>query len=166
MFMKTRTFFTHTFLTLLLLMGVGSGSFIKAAQAPAGTTPATNKTAAVAAATTNAPVEIPKSVFKDDINAGKDPFFPKSERRKPQIVQPADGNAPPVASAKTQLKLKAISGKLVLINNATLAEGESAEVKISATERRKVKLLTKGKDWVELQVEGESEPVRLTLEGK
>ena len=72
-----------------------------------------------------------KSVFVDDPNFGKDPFFPESKRRQPKapvadpvpIVQPVDG-----------LELKGLSGaephRLAIINNRTFATGEEHPVRV------------------------------------
>jgi hypothetical protein len=72
----------------------------------------------------------PRSVFTDDPQNGKDPFFPDSTRRLKQIATAS--NAAP-ASVAGQLTLKGIAGTkarpLALINNLTFSAGESGEVK-------------------------------------
>lgn len=83
---------------------------------------------------TNA-VVIPLSSFTDDATKGKDPFFPESMRRTAVIAQaaPAYTNAAPVVHATASFSLKGISGlkgqRLALVNNTTLAVGESAEIR-------------------------------------
>jgi hypothetical protein len=80
---------------------------------------------------------VPKSVFVDDVQNGKDPFFPNSTRRleeSPRIA--ATTNSAPISSALfDQLFLKGISGTkgepLAIINTATVGLGEVAEIKCS-----------------------------------
>lgn len=76
-----------------------------------------------------------KSTFMDDPNFGKDPFFPKSKRREPTVVQT---NAV-VEISVPELLLKGISGskerRLALIgtpngNSYTFGVGEAADMKI------------------------------------
>lgn len=77
----------------------------------------------------------PRSVFIDDPKQGKDPFFPDSVRRAPVVAQaPAQGKAATSsANLASALQLKGISGSksqpYALINNATLAEGESTDIR-------------------------------------
>jgi hypothetical protein len=77
----------------------------------------------------------PISVFVDDVNKGKDPFFPDSTRRLAAAPQPAPNtNSPaPVVATPLALSLKGISGtkgqRLALVNNTTLAVGESTEIR-------------------------------------
>ena len=78
---------------------------------------------------------IPKSVFVDDANHGKDPFFPNSTRRLEALPRIAVTNTvSPVNVLWDQLFLKGISGtkeqRLALINSATVAEGELAELRV------------------------------------
>ena len=74
----------------------------------------------------------PRSVFEDNPNTGKDPFFPKSTRRRQEIVRAVATNAPPTLPS-AELALKGISGSksqpLALINTTTVGLGEKAEVK-------------------------------------
>jgi hypothetical protein len=79
---------------------------------------------------------IPKSVFVDDPTTGRDPFFPNSTRRLdalPKLVTGPTNNVPRTTMLLDQLRLKGISGTktqpLALINNATVAKGETAEIK-------------------------------------
>jgi hypothetical protein len=80
---------------------------------------------------TNAPAARPLAVFKDDL-AGKDPFFPESTRRTAQPVTPGSTKESPAIAANV-FSLKGISRSavqpLALINNATIAVGELAEVR-------------------------------------
>jgi|SRR5687768_6654324 len=84
-------------------------------------------------AQTNAPA-VPKSVFIDNPQSGKDPFFPNSNRRSQTIVRVATTNrAPQVSGVLEKLTLKGISGTkgqpLALINSSTVAQGELADIK-------------------------------------
>jgi hypothetical protein len=89
-----------------------------------------------AAAPAKTEMMIPKSVFVNDSDTGKDPFFPLSTRRKdavPRAVAAATNAAPARAVAFDCLKLKGISGTktqpLALVNSTTFTVGESAEIK-------------------------------------
>ena len=80
---------------------------------------------------------LPKSVFVDDVNNGKDPFFPNSTRRAESLPRIATTNVvAPANLVLDQLALKGISGtqdrRLALINSATLAVGELGEIKVGA----------------------------------
>ncbi len=83
---------------------------------------------------TNA-VVIPLSSFTDEATKGKDPFFPESTRRTSVIAQaaPSSTNAAPALHSSVSFSLKGISGakgqRLALVNNTTLAVGESADVR-------------------------------------
>jgi hypothetical protein len=73
-----------------------------------------------------------KSVFVDDVNFGKDPFFPRSTRRVATVV-PTVKAAPDYSDL--QFSLQGLSGtperRLALINNYTLAAGEEADLRIN-----------------------------------
>ena len=77
------------------------------------------------------PAGAPKSEFLDDPGMGKDPFFPRSTRRK-VVVRTVDA-APPDPTVPSFIMLKGISiaqgRKLAIINNYTLGEGEERELK-------------------------------------
>ncbi len=78
-----------------------------------------------------------KAVFAEEAANGIDPFFPASHRRsRVQAPTPGVSVAPPSSALYNQLVLKGISrGKerrLALINNVTVAEGEKAQIKLSA----------------------------------
>jgi hypothetical protein len=80
-------------------------------------------------------VEVPQSVFADDADAGRDPFFPRSGRRVASRPTPAFAPSPqnPVPTHFSQFKLMGISGtasrRIALINNRTFEAGEEAEIK-------------------------------------
>jgi hypothetical protein len=81
-----------------------------------------------------APPALVKSVFVDDVRGGVDPFFPKSTRRNERIEQQIVTNASPEpGSLLNNLVLKGLSGvkgsQYALINSATIAAGETAEVR-------------------------------------
>ncbi len=74
---------------------------------------------------------VPRAVFTDDPQSGKDPFFPTSTRRLRLTAQNPGTNAPPAQAA--QILLKGISGsrdnRFALVNNVTFSVGESGDVK-------------------------------------
>ena len=82
------------------------------------------------------PPAVVRSVFTDDPNVGKDPFFPRSVRRHPSVDVASVTNAPPPSTLFGQLTLKGISGtkgqRLALINSSTLGVGERAEIRAGA----------------------------------
>lgn len=84
-----------------------------------------------AATSTNAPANGLKSVFNDDPSFGKDPFFPKSPRRK--FVPKAPDEKPPDPTVSDLITLRGISfadgKKLAIINTSTVGEGEEFSVK-------------------------------------
>lgn len=91
---------------------------------------------------TNRPASIIKSVFEDPASkpgALRDPFFPKTKRppyaEAVVVVRSPDKPVAKPADPYEGVDLKGISGpagrKLALINNQTLAVGESANVKRS-----------------------------------
>jgi hypothetical protein len=77
------------------------------------------------------PTGAPKSVFTDDPSFGKDPFFPKSPRRK--FVPKASNERPPDPTVPEFITLRGISSvegrKLAIINNYTVGEGEEFQLK-------------------------------------
>ena len=83
--------------------------------------------------------EVPttNSVFIDDAKFGRDPFFPKSQRRKPQIVQVVGPQTDTsiLSQILSNISLKGISGlpskRLAMVNNRTMAAGEQVEFKIN-----------------------------------
>lgn len=82
-----------------------------------------------------APPAIIKSVFVADARTGKDPFFPNSTRRfeSPEPAPTTTNSVPQSNTLLNQLTLKGISGTpgqmLALINSATVAVGELAEIR-------------------------------------
>ena len=76
----------------------------------------------------------PRSVFIDQPDFGKDPFFPRSSRRPKVIVRTTDLE-PPRAVVPDAIVLKGISvlkeRKLAIINYYTAAEGEEFSLKFN-----------------------------------
>ncbi len=76
----------------------------------------------------------PKSVFVDQPDFGKDPFFPRSNRRPKVLVRTTDLE-PARAVVPDSLLLKGISvlkeRKLAIINYYTAAEGEEFPLKVN-----------------------------------
>ena len=136
--MMPRAFITLRCVMLALLLGLPL--FARGA-----TTPATGRTNAPAAST-NAPVEIPKSTFvlPGEGSAGRDPFYPKSVRINSMIAtkKPGDKKAPPAPVAA--LKLSGISitpggQALAIINGTTFAAGD--ELTVPGTTGGRVRVL-------------------------
>jgi hypothetical protein len=79
------------------------------------------------------PPTAPTSVFNDDPSFGKDPFFPKSPRRK--FVPKAPDEKPPDPTVPDGIALRGISfsggKKLAIINNHTVGEGEEFTLKLN-----------------------------------
>jgi hypothetical protein len=78
----------------------------------------------------------PKSVFEDPVSKPgyTDPFFPKTKRFVPATPEPIVIPEQPIDKTQIgELKLKGISGtsgnRLALINNQTLAVGETGRVR-------------------------------------
>ncbi len=110
------------------LIGTALAAFIWCAAARAAEPVAQHAPAAPAQ------ILVPKSLFDDGPQAGKDPFFPNSTRRLEAAVPTTSTSAVAPSSFLSQLALKGISGTkgqlLAIINNATMAAGELAEVKV------------------------------------
>jgi hypothetical protein len=81
------------------------------------------------------PPAAPKSEFIDDVEFGKDPFFPKSTRR-PKIIAKSTDPEPLKPTVPDFIVLKGISvakdKKLAIINNYTVSEGEEFSLKSGA----------------------------------
>ena len=79
------------------------------------------------------PPSAPKSIFNDDPSFGKDPFFPKSPRRK--FVPKAPDEKPPDPTVSDFITLRGISfvegKKLAIINTSTVGEGEEFSLKLN-----------------------------------
>jgi len=78
------------------------------------------------------PPGAPKSAFTDDPAVGKDPFFPKSSRRK-FVPKTEDEPLPPEPAVPDFIKLNGISvtdgRRLAIISNYTAAQGEEFTLK-------------------------------------
>ena len=90
------------------------------------------------ASTTKPEVASLKSTFLDDANAGKDPFFPESIRRRVTPVHASPTNAVPQTNVLLdQIRLKGISGtkdqRLALLNYKTFAQGETGDLRVGGT---------------------------------
>ena len=81
----------------------------------------------------------PKSVFDNNPESGKDPFFPHSVRRvhvPTRVVTSTTTPAPESSALFNLLQLKGISGTkaepLAIINGSTMSEGELADIRCGA----------------------------------
>jgi len=130
----------------------------------------------VQAAETNKPpafvlpseVTHPISTFDDKSSAVRDPFFPHSNRA-PYVKQVAKETGKVAPAPVLQFALKAIMGtgknKMALINNQTLAEGESATVK-SGTSTARVHCVKIADRSVMITVDGKNEQIELRMQDK
>ena len=87
-------------------------------------------------------VYVTKSTFTDDLNFGRDPFFPESNRRRltPFVPTPV-APKPPAPEVEDHLfTLKGISTykdeRWALINKYTFASGEEIDVKVEGRKLR------------------------------
>lgn len=108
-----------SFRSLLMACAILTGP-VRAGTNPAAPTPAI------------APPNSPRSEFNDDVDFGKDPFFPQSTRRPKVLVKTTEVETPR-QSVPGFIVLKGISvlkdKKLAIINNYTLSEGEEFTLK-------------------------------------
>ena len=105
----------------------------------------------------------PKSVFIDDPQSGKDPFFPGSTRRVTKIEGRANSITDPHNLPLT-VKLIVIgqSKKLAQINNRNFEPGEQAEV-LAGGQKIKLRCLEIRQQSVLVSVEGVSESREILL---
>ena len=118
-----------------------------------------------------AEVVIPKSIFVTNDVAGKDPFFPNSERRK-LTVDPngGQGEKTPKPVGAGALRLLGITtdsaGKrIALINNLTFAKGEELEVRAEGG-KLKLRCIEIREKSVVVAIVGQSEQHELVLPEK
>jgi hypothetical protein len=125
--------------------------------------------ATVTASTNAVAVARPLSVFVNDPNQGRDPFFPDSPRRsqtaKPRSSQPS-GPSPSAIAMDVKLMLKAISGSklqpLAMINNATIGIGEASDVRAGTrTVRIRCKEIRERSVLIEIDATGEVRELKL-----
>jgi len=121
------------------------------------------------ATSTNPPPAIPpKAVFADNLPTGRDPFFPDSTRVARGQGQAGNTNViTPAPSLSSQLVLKGISSgkqrRLAIINNVTLAEGET-KVPIRLDSETVVVNCLEVRDYsVKISLEGSKEVIELRL---
>lgn len=148
------------------------GAQLAAPPAPAKAAPAK----ATPAPAVSVDVEIPQSVFVDDIKKGKDPFFPNSKRREGKAPPPPPdgspkppGPTPPPPPPPIELKLKGLAGtvdrRLAIINDTTVALGETVEIK-AGRRSVKVRLLEFRPNSVIYNIDGSPERKELFLRGE
>jgi len=111
----------------------------------------------------NAPV--PQSAFADGGKEIKDPFFPRSIRLR--VAPPPTNTTQPTVISSSIFSLKGISfstngtDSLALINNRTLAEGESSIITLDSGRKVKVKVVRIKEGSVTIQAEDQSETIEL-----
>jgi hypothetical protein len=169
--MKLSRLFSRSFATSAVWILIALAPVTCAAFAVAGA--ATNQTAAVAggnsktngvAGTNAAPVELPVPLaeFELTIKPTKDPFFPNSTRQPVPIIstntiQPYD---------PANFTLKGLSGtraeRLALVNNRTVAKGETSEVNTPAG-KIKIRCIEIKEYSVIIMVDGQTEPIEISL---
>jgi len=154
--MKTTSITTSTLKHLAVAALLGLGLLVHAS----------DKSAAVAKP---APVVIPKSIFTDDPQLGKDPFFPNSTRRvvvASRVVATNVGPATATFDPFRLLTLKGISGTtalpLAIINGTTVAQGETAEIRVGP-QIIKIRCLSVRESSVLLELDGSKEIKELRL---
>jgi hypothetical protein len=130
-------------------------------------TPAKTATPAAGTNTNSAAAEfvIPQSSFDLTSKDIKDPFFPQTLRQP--IPALATNNVPLINASS--FALKALSGavnqRLALINNRTMAPGESAEVTTAGGTKLKIRCVEIKESSVVIRLENSPEPIELHLKG-
>jgi hypothetical protein len=130
-------------------------------------TPVKTAPAATGTNTNSATAEfvIPQSVFNLTAKDIKDPFFPQTLR---QPIPALTTNNVPLINASS-FALKALSGaanqRLALINNRTMAPGESAEVTTATGSKLKIRCVEIKESSVVIRVENSPDPIELHLKG-
>src|SRR5262245_56341813 len=145
------------FLILLLVGWVGPGAAWAGTSAQTEAKPKIESTAAAREVVT------PKSVFIDDPQIGRDPFFPTSTRRAARIVVRTNTALDPQTVPLTvKLILVGQNKKLVQINNRSFEPGEQAEV-LAGGLRIKLTCLEIREKSVLVNVEGAAQPRELFI---
>ena len=113
-----------------------------------------------------APLIIPKALFADDPQTGRDPFFPDSRRRVRALPPSASNTVAQATSALSQLTLKGISRSkgrpMALINSLTLSPGEKGGIKLG-DQKVQVRCLEIRDRSVIVAIEGTKETAELQL---
>jgi hypothetical protein len=131
--------------------------------APAGTNAAAGSKTNGVAGTNAAPTEltVPVSTFELTIKPTKDPFFPLSTRSPVPLIVLT--NVAPALSAAS-FNLKGMSGssdrRLALINNRTVAVGETAEV-TTTSGKVKIHCVEIKQQSVVLRVDSQPDPIEV-----
>jgi len=163
--MKNIRFYTVSLLVLAASFGTLHAVF--AANTVAKTSKGSPAPAATNAAATNAtPVELPVPLATFDLTNKlvKDPFFPNTLRTPVPIAVTSTN---PVAVSASCFVLKALSGtsdqRLALINNRTLAVGESAVVTTAQCGKVNIVCLQIKESSVVIRIGVQAEPVEVVL---
>ncbi len=163
--MKNIRFYTVSLLVMASSFGLLHAVF--AANTVAKTTKGSAAPAATNAPATNAaPVELPVPLATFDLTnkVVKDPFFPNTVRTPVPIAVMATNH---LAISASCFVLKALSGtpdqRLALINNRTLAVGESAVVTTAQCGKVNVVCLQIKESSVVISIGAQAEPVEVVL---
>lgn len=157
---------THRYISIFMAASVAAAALWFASCAKAGATnnATTNSVGTNSVSGTNegpAELAVPVAVFDLYAKPTKDPFFPLSMR---QAV--AATNNPSAVFSVSEFTLKGLSGstgnRLALVNNRTLAEGESAEV-TTASGKVKIHCVEIKENSVLIRVASQREPVEIFL---
>jgi hypothetical protein len=151
--------FTLCALVLLIIVGCSD-----APKPPAGAKKADDKPK-VSQTNTNALVFETKSVFDDDANSTKDPFFPKSRRR---LAKASSGRPAHEAPRMADLHFRGVIGSpgryIAMINDKTFAVGEKSQVLVGPGQYLVVKVNKITEKSVNVSVDGEAVPRDLSID--
>lgn len=156
----SRLYFSFWGFRLALLVAVVAGAWPLLAAPPA---------SSASSAATNAPAEMPKSIFiyPASPEQGRDPFFPNSLR--PYADNPAVAHKTEPAMTAS-LTLKAILGEgtniFAIVNNHTFAPGESGEVRDDKDRQTHIRLVSINPQTQSAVVEAGGRTIELHLETK
>ena len=109
--------------------------------------------------------EIPMSIFDVSSSPVKDPFFPHTTRLPINVASPTNVVAVVDASIFT---LKGVSGRegnrLAIVNNRTVAAGDTTEVTVSDGRKVKIHCLEVKETSVVIRADNQSAPIELRYE--
>ena len=111
-------------------------------------------------------IQIPQSVFINEVGFGLDPFFPNSDRRK-AAPEESTTSIPEKPSIASQLQLKGLSANgrrpFAMINNVPFSLGDERRVKLDDDTYLRVRLLEIRQRSVLVSVESQRTPIELKI---